>query len=50
MEKNVKDYPRIAGILRQHKFNGWVSLEMEGKEDPATAVPKSYQVLRQAFG
>jgi len=43
------DYPRIAGILRQHKFNGWISLEMEGKEDPATAVPKSYQTLRQAF-
>lgn len=43
------DYPRIAGILRQHKFNGWVSLEMEGKESPATAVPKSYQTLRQAF-
>jgi L-ribulose-5-phosphate 3-epimerase len=43
------DYPRIAGILRQHNFNGWVSLEMEGKEDPGSAVPKSYQVLRQAF-
>ncbi len=44
------DYARIAGILRKHNFNGWVSLEMEGKEDPATAVPKSYAVLRQAFG
>lgn len=44
------DYPRIASILRKHNFNGWVSLEMEGKEDPATAVPKSYAVLRNAFG
>jgi sugar phosphate isomerase/epimerase len=44
------DYPRIAGILRKAGFNGWVSLEMEGKEDPATAVPKSYAVLRAAFG
>jgi sugar phosphate isomerase/epimerase len=44
------DYGRIAGILRKHNFNGWVSLEMEGKEDPATAVPKSFAVLRQAFG
>ncbi|MBE7542458.1 MAG: sugar phosphate isomerase/epimerase [Bryobacteraceae bacterium] len=43
------DYPRIAGILYQHNFNGWISLEMEGKENPETAVPKSYQVLRQAF-
>jgi sugar phosphate isomerase/epimerase len=44
------DYPRIAGILRKAGFRGWVSLEMEGKEDPATAVPKSYEVLRTAFG
>ena len=44
------DYQRIAGILRKANFKGWVSLEMEGKEDPATAVPKSLQVLRKAFG
>jgi len=44
------DYPRIAGILRRAGFKGYVSLEMEGKEDPATAVPKSYEVLRKAFG
>jgi sugar phosphate isomerase/epimerase len=43
------DYPRIAGILRKAGFRGWVSLEMEGKEDPLTAVPKSYEVLRRAF-
>ena len=44
------DYPRIAGILSKHGFKGWVSLEMEGKESPATAVPKSYAILREAFG
>ncbi len=44
------DYPRIAGILRNANFTGYVSLEMEGREDPATAVPKSLQVLRKAFG
>jgi L-ribulose-5-phosphate 3-epimerase len=43
------DYERIAGILRKHNFQGWVSLEMEGEEDPDTAVPKSYEVLRKAF-
>jgi sugar phosphate isomerase/epimerase len=43
------DYKRIASILRSAGFSGWVSLEMEGKEDPATAVPKSYAVLREAF-
>ena len=44
------DYPRIAKTLRAANFRGWVSLEMEGKEDPAVAVPKSLQVLRSAFG
>ena len=44
------DYPRIAGILKKHSFNGYVSLEFEGKEDAATAVPKSLAMLREAFG
>jgi sugar phosphate isomerase/epimerase len=43
------DYKRIAATLRKANFRGWVSLEMEGKEDPATAVPKSLAVLRAAF-
>ena len=43
------DYPRVAAILRKHKFQGWVSLEMEGKENPDLAVPKSYNLLRKAF-
>jgi len=44
------DYPRIAGILARAGYRGWVSLEMEGKADPETAVPQSVNVLRQAFG
>lgn len=44
------DYQRIAGILRGAGFHGYVSLEMEGKEPAATAVPKSLDVLRAAFG
>jgi L-ribulose-5-phosphate 3-epimerase len=43
------DYKRIAAILKSAKFSGWVSLEMEGKEDAKTAVPKSYAVLHEAF-
>lgn len=43
------DYPRIAGILRKHGYHGWISLEMEGNEAAATAVPKSLDVLRKAF-
>jgi len=44
------DYVRIARILRDAGFSGWVSLEMEGKEPPETAVPKSLTLLRHAFG
>lgn len=43
------DYPRIADILRDAGFSGYVSLEFEGKEDPLTAIPKSLSLLRQAF-
>jgi sugar phosphate isomerase/epimerase len=43
------DYRRIAGLLRRAGFHGYVSLEMEGTESPATAVPKSLEVLRAAF-
>lgn len=43
------DYPRIARILREAGYTGYVSLEMEGKEDPDTAVPKSIELLRRAF-
>jgi L-ribulose-5-phosphate 3-epimerase len=43
------DYPKIAAMLRKHKYRGYVSLEFEGKESPLTAVPKSLALLRQAF-
>lgn len=43
------DYPRIARIIREAGFRGYVSLEFEGKEDPGTAVPKSLELLRHAF-
>lgn len=43
------DYPRLADMLRRVNYCGYVSLEFEGKEDAATAVPKSVEVLRAAF-
>ncbi len=43
------DYDRIAGILKKVGYKGYVSLEMEGKEDYRTAVPKSLQLLRKAM-
>ena len=44
------DYARIAKILADVNYTGWVSLEMEGKEHADTAVPKSIEVLSKAFG
>ena len=44
------DYRRIAQILAAVNYRGFVSLEMEGREDPDVAVPKSLAVLREAFG
>jgi sugar phosphate isomerase/epimerase len=43
------DYRRIARILGDAGYSGFVSLEMEGKENPDTAVLKSIQMLRKAF-
>ena len=43
------DYARIAGILRDAGYSGWVSLEMEGREPAETAVPRSLLRLREAF-
>ena len=44
------DYPRIAGIVRDAGFQGYVSLEMEGEAPAEQAVAESYRVLRDAFG
>jgi L-ribulose-5-phosphate 3-epimerase len=43
------DYARIAAILRVAGFNGWVSLEMEGREEAPIAVQRSYALLRRLF-
>ena len=43
------DYDRVARMLRDAKYGGYISLEFEGKEDPATGVPKSLELFRKAF-
>lgn len=43
------DYRRIARILADAGYSGYVSLEMEGKEEPDRAVPRSIEMLRRAF-
>jgi len=43
------DYKRIVSILNKVNYQGYISLEYEGKEDAATAVPKSIGMLRKAL-
>jgi len=43
------DYKRIAKILRDAGYTGYVSLEMEGKEPAETAVPKGLAAIRAGF-
>ena len=44
------DYQRIAKILKNAGYTGYVCLEFEGKENPDVAVPKSIELLRQTIG
>lgn len=44
------DYARIAALLREVNYRGYVSLEFEGQEDPATGIPQSLALLHSAFG
>ena len=44
------DYGRIATIVKKAGFQGYVSLEFEGKEDPLKGIPKSLELLRKHFG
>ena len=43
------DYNRVAEIFRKVNYRGYVSIEFEGNEDPLTAVPKSLDLIREAF-
>lgn len=44
------DYPRIIRILRDAGYNGYISIEFEGKEAAETGVRKSVDALRKAMG
>ncbi len=43
------DYDRIAGILKDVDYRGYVSIEFEGKADALEGVPKSIELVRSAF-
>jgi L-ribulose-5-phosphate 3-epimerase len=44
------DYDRVAEILGKVNYQGYVSLEFEGKAPADEGVPKSIAMLRKAFG
>ena len=44
------DYKRIAKILADVNYGGYVSIEFEGKDPASSGVPKSIAMLRDAFG
>ena len=43
------DYDRVAQILKNVNYKGYISLEFEGQESHQTAIPKSLDLLRNAF-
>ncbi len=43
------DYTRIFRSLLKAGFGGYISIEMEGAEAPAIAMPKSIELLRNAW-
>ena len=43
------DYKKIAGILKNAGYRGWISLEMEGNAPASESVRKSYELLRTSF-
>ena len=43
------DYAKIAGLLRDARYSGYVALEYEAVEDPLLAVPVALKKLRAAI-
>ncbi len=43
------DLKRIAQLLRDGGYQGWVALEYEGKEDPWVAVPRTLKQMKELF-
>jgi len=47
--KQPADFPRIAKILRDVNYRGYIVLEYEESEDPRTTCPSYVEQLRKAF-
>ncbi|MDB6135525.1 MAG: sugar phosphate isomerase/epimerase [Verrucomicrobiales bacterium] len=48
-EAEPADYQRLAKILRDARYQGWVALEFEAKADPFEAVPQHVKAMQAAF-
>jgi sugar phosphate isomerase/epimerase len=47
--KEEVDYHRVAAIMQEAGYKGYISIEYEEAEDPAVAVPRFVQTLKAAF-
>jgi len=46
--EGMVDLPRVVGILRTAGYNGWLSLEFEGSDDPISiGAPQSLEAARK---
>jgi sugar phosphate isomerase/epimerase len=45
----VADLRRLARLMRERGYQGWIALKYESPEDPMTAVPRILQEMRAAF-
>ncbi len=48
-QKTETDFNRIAGILKNSGYRGYIVLEFEEREDPRVACPRYIDELRKAF-
>jgi L-ribulose-5-phosphate 3-epimerase len=46
-KREPQDWDRIVGMLAKAGYKGYLALEYEAKEDPATAVPRHMKELRR---
>ena len=44
------DYGKIAAILKKNAYQGWISTEFEGNDDPDAGARRSLELLRRNFG
>lgn len=49
-KKEKADLPRIIAMLKKARYQGFVVLEYEDKEDPMVAIPRYLDTLREAIG